>query len=125
MLRIEGLRKTFPVDKGQVRAVQDVNIDIAEGQFFTLLGPSGSGKSTTLRCVAGLEHPEDGEIFIGGDCVFSAKRRILLRPKNARLAWSFNRMRSGRIWMSFTMWPFPCCTVPGAKDIPKPTSKRT
>src|SRR5262245_65206106 len=81
MLRIEGLRKTFPVDKGQVRAVQDVNIDIAEGQIFTLLGPSGSGKSTTLRCVAGLEHPEDGEIFIGGDCVFSAKRRILVPPE--------------------------------------------
>src|SRR5258705_13311346 len=60
MLRIDNLRKSFVVDKGEVRAVQDVNIDIAEGQFFTLLGPSGSGKSTTLRCIAGLEQPEDG-----------------------------------------------------------------
>ena len=96
MLRIEGLRKTFPVDKGQVRAVQDVNIDITEGQFFTLLGPSGSGKSTTLRCVAGLEHPEDGEIFIGGECVFSAKRRILVPPEERPI---------GMVFQSYAIWP--------------------
>jgi ABC-type Fe3+/spermidine/putrescine transport system ATPase subunit len=50
MLRIDNLRKSFVVDKGEVRAVQDVNIDIAEGQFFTLLGPERFGESTTLRC---------------------------------------------------------------------------
>ena len=96
MLRIEGLRKTFPVDKGQVRAVQDVNIDIAEGQFFTLLGPSGSGKSTTLRCVAGLEHPEDGEIYIGGECVFSAKKRVLVPPEERPI---------GMVFQSYAIWP--------------------
>jgi iron(III) transport system ATP-binding protein len=96
MLRIEGLFKSFVVDKGQVRAVQNVNIDITEGQFFTLLGPSGSGKSTTLRCVAGLEHPEDGEIFIGGDCVFSAKRRILVPPEERPI---------GMVFQSYAIWP--------------------
>jgi iron(III) transport system ATP-binding protein len=96
MLRIEGLRKSFVVEKGQVRAVQDVNIDITEGQFFTLLGPSGSGKSTTLRCVAGLEHPEEGEIYIGGECVFSAKRRILVPPEERPI---------GMVFQSYAIWP--------------------
>ncbi|HWP60719.1 MAG TPA: ABC transporter ATP-binding protein [Candidatus Acidoferrales bacterium] len=96
MLRIEGLHKSFVVDKGQVRAVQNVSIDIKEGEFFTLLGPSGSGKSTTLRCVAGLEHPEAGEIYIGGECVFSAKRRILVPPEDRPI---------GMVFQSYAIWP--------------------
>src|SRR6478736_4865918 len=50
---------------GDVTAVADVNIDIAPGQFLTLLGPSGCGKSTTLNMIAGLELPSSGRILIG------------------------------------------------------------
>jgi len=96
MLRIENLRKSFVLDKGEVRAVQNVSIEIAEGQFFTLLGPSGSGKSTTLRCIAGLEHPEDGEIHIGNECVFSAKRHILVPPEQRPI---------GMVFQSYAIWP--------------------
>jgi iron(III) transport system ATP-binding protein len=96
MLKIDNLRKSFVVDKGEVRAVQNVSIDIAEGQFFTLLGPSGSGKSTTLRCIAGLEHPEDGEIHIGNECVFSAKRQILVPPEQRPI---------GMVFQSYAIWP--------------------
>ncbi|MGH7888100.1 MAG: ABC transporter ATP-binding protein, partial [Candidatus Binatia bacterium] len=96
MLRIDNLRKSFVVDKGEVRAVQNVSIDIGEGQFFTLLGPSGSGKSTTLRCIAGLEQPEDGEIYIGGECVYSAKRRILVPPEERPI---------GMVFQSYAIWP--------------------
>jgi len=96
MLKIDNLRKSFVVDKGEVRAVQNVSIDIAEGQFFTLLGPSGSGKSTTLRCIAGLEQPEDGEIHIGGECVYSAKRQILIPPEERPI---------GMVFQSYAIWP--------------------
>jgi iron(III) transport system ATP-binding protein len=96
MLRIDNLRKSFVVDKGEVRAVQNVSIDIGEGQFFTLLGPSGSGKSTTLRCIAGLEQPEDGEIHIGGECVYSAKRQILVPPEERPI---------GMVFQSYAIWP--------------------
>ncbi|WP_439496029.1 ABC transporter ATP-binding protein [Bosea sp. (in: a-proteobacteria)] len=51
---------------GPVTAVADVNLDIAPGQFVTLLGPSGCGKSTTLGMIAGLELPSQGQILIGG-----------------------------------------------------------
>jgi putative spermidine/putrescine transport system ATP-binding protein len=52
---------------GDVRAVDDVSLDIAEGEFFALLGPSGSGKTTCLRLIAGFEQPTRGAIEIFGD----------------------------------------------------------
>ena len=96
MLKIDNLCKSFIVEKGKVGAVQNVSIDIGEGQFFTFLGPSGSGKSTTLRCIAGLEQPEGGEIHIGGECVFSAKRNILVPPEDRPI---------GMVFQSYAIWP--------------------
>lgn len=61
-LSISGVTKSF----GTVRALDNVNLDIAEGEFFALLGPSGCGKSTLLRLMAGFETPTSGEIFIDG-----------------------------------------------------------
>jgi putative spermidine/putrescine transport system ATP-binding protein len=54
---------------GSVRAVDDVTLDIAQGEFFALLGPSGSGKTTCLRLIAGFEQPDDGHIEIFGEPV--------------------------------------------------------
>ena len=51
---------------GEVRAVDDVTIDIERGQFVTLLGPSGCGKTTTLRLIAGFEFPTHGSIILDG-----------------------------------------------------------
>ena len=52
---------------GMVRAVDDVSLDIAEGEFFAMLGPSGSGKTTCLRLIAGFEQPTSGHIEIFGE----------------------------------------------------------
>ncbi len=51
---------------GEVRAVDDISLDIDDGEFFTLLGPSGSGKTTSLRMVAGFDRPSQGEIYLHG-----------------------------------------------------------
>jgi putative spermidine/putrescine transport system ATP-binding protein len=51
---------------GPVRAVDDVTLDIAEGEFFAMLGPSGSGKTTCLRLIAGFEQPTSGHMEIFG-----------------------------------------------------------
>ena len=61
-LELRGLRKRY----GDFTAVDGLSLKIAKGQFVCLLGPSGCGKTTTLRCVAGLEEPDDGDILIGG-----------------------------------------------------------
>src|SRR6187200_653570 len=54
---------------GAVAAVDDVSLEIAEGEFFSLLGPSGCGKTTTLRMVAGFERPDEGRLLLQGDDV--------------------------------------------------------
>jgi putative spermidine/putrescine transport system ATP-binding protein len=61
-VRLTGLRKTY----GEVVAVAGVDLEIAGGEFFTLLGPSGSGKTTTLRMIAGFEEPDEGVVELAG-----------------------------------------------------------
>jgi putative spermidine/putrescine transport system ATP-binding protein len=62
---LTGVRKTY----GDVVAVDSVDLEIARGEFFTMLGPSGSGKTTTLRIIAGFERPDSGRVILGGDDV--------------------------------------------------------
>ncbi len=64
-MRLSGITKRF----GDFTAVDDLNLDIYEGEFFSLLGPSGCGKTTTLRMIAGFEEPTRGEISVAGEQV--------------------------------------------------------
>jgi putative spermidine/putrescine transport system ATP-binding protein len=61
-VRLEGVVKRF----GEVVAVDGVDLEVGEGEFFSMLGPSGSGKTTCLRLIAGFEQPTDGRIYLGG-----------------------------------------------------------
>jgi spermidine/putrescine transport system ATP-binding protein len=61
-VRLERVSKLF----GDVAAVDDLSLDIAEGEFFSLLGPSGCGKTTTLRMIGGFEEPSSGTVYLGG-----------------------------------------------------------
>jgi len=72
-LRLEGLRKEFD----DVVAVDGINLEVSAGEFFTLLGPSGCGKTTILRCIAGLETPTAGDVYLDG-------QRITDLPPNKR-----------------------------------------
>jgi len=65
---VEGCRKSY----GDVLAVDDVDLSVDAGEFFTLLGPSGSGKTTTLRIIAGFERPDAGRVTLGGDDITHA-----------------------------------------------------
>ena len=65
-ISVRGVRKTFGSGPGAVHAVDGVDLDIAEGEFFCLLGPSGSGKTTLLRMIAGFELPTAGTIALRG-----------------------------------------------------------
>jgi iron(III) transport system ATP-binding protein len=96
MIRVRALSKQFDAGSERVRALNDIGFDIESHTFFTLLGPSGCGKSTILRCVAGLETPDAGDIDIGGEPVFSSSRGINLPP---------NRRRIGMVFQSYAIWP--------------------
>jgi putative spermidine/putrescine transport system ATP-binding protein len=72
-VKLTAIRKTY----GDVVAVDSIDLEIAPGEFFTMLGPSGSGKTTTLRIIAGFEQPDAGTVMLGGEEVTS-------RPPYAR-----------------------------------------
>jgi len=96
MIEISNLVKRFEGEKENVVAVSDVSIEVPEGKLFTLLGPSGCGKSTTLRCVAGLEKPESGEIRLAGETLFSSRSGTFV-PAHKR--------DIGMVFQSYAIWP--------------------
>lgn len=91
-LRIEGLTKKF----GEEVAVDSLSTTIEEGQLKSLLGPSGCGKTTTLRCVAGLERPTSGEIYIDGELVSAPEKGIHVEPEDRGI---------GMVFQSYAVWP--------------------
>ena len=93
-ISVRNLSKTFTAFGGKVEAIDGLSFNVKAGQFYTLLGPSGCGKSTTLRCVAGLERPDSGEIRIGEQTVFASDRFV---PPNRRPI--------GMVFQSYAIWP--------------------
>lgn len=67
LMQMRGLGVTYASDRGPVVALKDVNLDLRDGEFLSVLGPSGCGKSTLLKCVAGLESPSTGTLQISGE----------------------------------------------------------
>src|SRR4030088_1019757 len=92
-LEVSGLHKQFSVGRP---AVNGVSFAVPAGEIVVLLGPSGCGKTTTLRCVAGLEHPTDGEISIADRIVSAPARGIWVPPRSRDL---------GMVFQSYAVWP--------------------
>jgi ABC-type Fe3+/spermidine/putrescine transport system ATPase subunit len=93
-MRLEHLSKTYPGNP--TPAVDDLSIDVYEGEIITLLGPSGCGKSTTLRMVAGLEVPDSGSIYFGEKAVVISDEGFRLPPDKRDL---------GMVFQSYAIWP--------------------
>jgi len=73
-ISIRGVDKSFTTDSGPLHALQAVDLDIAAGEFVSVIGPSGCGKSTLLRLVGGLLEPDAGTIVVGGTTPDAARR---------------------------------------------------
>ena len=91
---LHGLWKTYPGSNKP--AVQNLSLNVHDGEIVTLLGPSGCGKTTTLRMVAGLEIPDAGDIFFGDQAVVVTSRRFSLPP---------NKRNVGMVFQSYAIWP--------------------
>jgi iron(III) transport system ATP-binding protein len=91
-IRILNLSKQY----GKVLAVQSATLSVGDNEFFSLLGPSGCGKTTVLRCVAGLEEPTAGEIYIGQTRVNSTVDKINV-PTEVRPI--------GMVFQNYAVWP--------------------
>jgi ABC-type Fe3+/spermidine/putrescine transport system ATPase subunit len=91
-VEVRGLTKHF----GPEVAVAGIDFEVPEGHFVTLLGPSGCGKTTTLRCLAGLERPDAGEIYIDNQCVAAPGQNRWVPPEKRNL---------GMVFQSYAVWP--------------------
>jgi iron(III) transport system ATP-binding protein len=96
MLTVEKLTKVFARSEQSGGGIREASFGLNSGAFFTLLGPSGCGKTTTLRCIAGLEQPDAGQICLGDAVVFDARRRIQV-PMHER--------GIGMVFQSYAIWP--------------------
>ena len=96
MIRIRGLKKWFDSRRGRVEALRGIDLEVAEKEFCVLLGPSGCGKTTTLRCVAGLERPDEGELEIADTVANSPGRRIYIPTEKRDI---------GMVFQSYAIWP--------------------
>ncbi len=81
---------------GNVMAVSDFNIDVADGEFISFLGPSGCGKTTILRMIAGFEKPTEGTVTIGGTEVYNGSKGVFLAPEKRSI---------GMVFQSYAVWP--------------------
>ena len=96
MISIRHLAKEFTVSGGKVAALKGLDLEVAEGEFFVIVGASGSGKTTLLRCVAGLEAPDGGEIRIAGRVVSSDNPPVWVASQQRQL---------GMVFQSYAVWP--------------------
>jgi iron(III) transport system ATP-binding protein len=95
-IRVQGLTKHYVADGRTVKALDGIDLTIPANRIFTLLGPSGCGKTTLLRCIVGLETPDDGEIRIGDQIVWSRRQGIAVPTEQRGL---------GMVFQTYAIWP--------------------
>ena len=92
IIQVQHLYKTFGTGEGAVHALEDINLDIQEGEIFGIIGLSGAGKSTLVRCMNLLERPTSGSVIVDGKemTALSEKELRLARRKVTMIFQSFN-----------------------------------
>jgi putative ABC transport system ATP-binding protein len=89
LLRTVGLHRHFAIGDTVVRAVDGLDLEVAAGEFVTLMGPSGCGKSTLLHLLGGLDRPTSGEIWLGGERVDGLREAAWAKLRRRRIGFVF------------------------------------
>lgn len=95
-LKIEGLKKYYGKDESLVKAVDGIDLEIENRKFTAIIGTSGSGKSTLLHCIAGLDKPTEGKVFLGDEDLYKLSDSELSKIR---------RKEFGFIFQSFNLIP--------------------
>lgn len=106
ILKTKSLKKYYGVEENLVKAIDDTNIDIQEGEFVAIVGKSGSGKSTLLHMIGGLDRPTDGNVFIDGNDIFSLKDEQLAIFRRRKIGFIFqyyNLISSLNVWENIVL----------------------
>lgn len=78
ILEVKNICKTYQAKNGEIEALKNINFDIKEGEYISIIGPSGCGKSTLLSIISGLENKTSGEIYIDGKIGYMLQKDNLL-----------------------------------------------
>jgi putative ABC transport system ATP-binding protein len=89
VVQVRNVSKVFKRDAFQVKALDDVSIDIAKGEFLALMGPSGSGKTTLLNMIAAIDRPTSGELLVLGENVFRFSDSQSAHWRNTHIGYVF------------------------------------
>ncbi len=89
VVQVKNVSKVFKRDAFEVRALDDVSIDIAAGEFMALMGPSGSGKTTLLNMIAAIDRPTSGELLVQGENIFRLSDTQSARWRNEHVGYVF------------------------------------
>ena len=106
ILKTSNLKKYYGNGENLVKAIDNANIDIKEGEFVAIVGKSGSGKSTLLHMMGGLDNPTEGKVYINDKDIFSLKEEELaiFRRKNIGFIFqNFNLIQSLNVWENITL----------------------
>ncbi|HLW84588.1 MAG TPA: ABC transporter ATP-binding protein [Candidatus Sulfotelmatobacter sp.] len=89
VVQVRGVSKIFTRETFEVRALDDVTIDIGKGEFLALMGPSGSGKTTLLNMIAAIDRPTKGELLVQGQDIFRFNDSQIARWRNEHIGYVF------------------------------------
>jgi putative ABC transport system ATP-binding protein len=89
MIKLANVNKVYRTDRVETLALENINLDVAPGEFVSIMGPSGCGKSTLLNLIGLLDAPTSGELALDGDAVGKWGDRQLARFRNERLGFVF------------------------------------
>lgn len=106
VLEIKSLKKYYGEGESLVKAVDDINLSVEEGEFVAVVGSSGSGKSTFLHMVGGLDRPTSGKVFIENNDIFSMndeKLAVFRRRKIGFVFQSYNLVPVLNVWENITL----------------------
>jgi putative ABC transport system ATP-binding protein len=89
MISLENVNKVYKTDRIETLALHNINLNVAKGEFVSIMGPSGCGKSTLLNIIGLLDAPTDGELRLDGDKIKGQGDRVLSKVRNEKLGFVF------------------------------------
>jgi putative ABC transport system ATP-binding protein len=109
IVEVRGVTKIFQTGRGEVRAIDGIDLDVHEGEYLSVMGPSGSGKSTLFNMIGALDRPSGGTVEIGG---------VFLNKINPREAAYFRSRHMGYIFQAYNLIP----SLTALKNVALPVS---
>lgn len=108
MIKLTGINKIYRTNEIETLALENVNLDVAKGEFVSIMGPSGCGKSTLLNIMGLLDAPSSGKIEINGTSVESMKDKELAAFRNKTLGFVFQSFHLINSLNVIAMWSCLC-----------------